>query len=70
MQPSQHLELNRLVKHCAACTLTHMCVQDGNSNWLKGVLLLVTYVLVAAGFWMHKDTDLSQEDVDAAHKLL
>jgi hypothetical protein len=45
-------------------------LQDGNSNWLKGVLLLVTYVLVAAGFWMHKDTDLSQEDVDAAHKLL
>jgi hypothetical protein len=44
------------------------CLQDGNSNWLKGVLLLVTYVLVAAGFWMHKDTDLSQEDVDAAHR--
>jgi hypothetical protein len=34
--------------------LAVVTLSDGTSNWLKGVLLLITYVLVAAGFWMHK----------------
>ncbi|KAJ9517492.1 hypothetical protein QJQ45_025021 [Haematococcus lacustris] len=46
--------------------LAAVTVIDGTANWLKGVLLLVTYVLVAAGFWMHKDVDLALENVDAA----
>ena len=36
--------------------------QDGSSNWLKGVLLLVTYFFVAAGFWCHTDPDLQKEE--------
>jgi hypothetical protein len=37
--------------------------QDGTSNWLKGALLLATYVFISAGFWLHKDTMLAEEDV-------
>ena len=39
-------------------------MQDGTSNWLKGVLLLLTYFFIAAGFWCHKDSDLSLENID------
>ena len=39
-----------------------MRTQDGSSNWLKGVLLLLTYFFVAAGFWCHTDEQLLQED--------
>ncbi len=47
-----------------AWTSTHS--QDGTSNYLKGLVLLVAYVLVSAGFFWHKDTNLAEEDVDAA----
>jgi hypothetical protein len=40
--------------------------QDGTGNWLKGALLLATYAFISAGFWLHKDPNLSLEDVDAA----
>lgn len=30
---------------------------DGKSHWLKGVVLLVAYVLIAASFWAHKDPE-------------
>lgn len=38
-------------------------LQDGTSNWLKGALLMVTYIFVAAGFWVHKD-GLLQLNID------
>ncbi len=44
--------------------------QDGSSNWLKGVLLLLTYFFVAAGFWSHQDLQLSAEEQPAAMRLL
>jgi Ca2+/H+ antiporter len=34
------------------------CTQDGTSNWLKGAMLILTYIFVAAGFWVHKDPSL------------
>ena len=38
--------------------LATLMVQDGTSNWLKGALLVLTYVFVSAGFWVHKDASL------------
>eukprot|EP00798_Chlamydomonas_sp_ICE-L_P007659 gene7659-813_t len=46
--------------------ISSVVLQDGRSNWIKGVLLLLTYFMVAAGFWFHKDSDLSITDVDGA----
>jgi len=38
-----------------------MTLMDGTANWLKGVLLLFTYIFVSAGFWWHKDVFLEKE---------
>jgi len=35
---------------------------DGTSNWIKGLLLVVTYVFVSAALWVHSDEDLSGDD--------
>jgi hypothetical protein len=43
--------------------LATMMLMDGTSHWLKGALLVMTYVFVAGGFWVHKDALLTQ-DVD------
>eukprot|EP00878_Enallax_costatus_P027640 GHUV01029777.1.p1 GENE.GHUV01029777.1~~GHUV01029777.1.p1 ORF type:complete len:143 (+),score=42.63 GHUV01029777.1:237-665(+) len=42
--------------------LTALMVQDGTSNWLKGALMMVTYIFVAAGFWVHKDALLQLDE--------
>ena len=36
----------------------HVSSQEGSSNWLKGVLLLLTYFFVAAGRRMCKLRDI------------
>lgn len=36
-------------------------LQDGSSNWLKGAMLVLTYLFIAAGFWVHKDPSLTDE---------
>ena len=36
-----------------AVTITNSISTDGRSNWLEGVLLLVTYGIVAAAFYFH-----------------
>jgi len=41
--------------------LASFTVMDGKGNWLKGLLLLLAYVFISAGFWLHKDADLDQE---------
>lgn len=41
--------------------LTIVVIQDGHSNWLKGLMLVLTYFFVAAGFWCHKDGRLQIE---------
>jgi len=35
-------------------------IQNGDSDWLKGVMLVVAYILVSASFWVHKDPDASE----------
>ncbi|KAG2441601.1 hypothetical protein HXX76_003221 [Chlamydomonas incerta] len=39
--------------------LAVLILQDGHANYLKGVLLLLTYFFIAAAFWCHKDPDLT-----------
>lgn len=38
-------------------TVAFVC-QDGKSNWLKGLTLILAYVLLGASFFFHKDPDL------------
>eukprot|EP00210_Caulerpa_lentillifera_P000671 g648.t1 len=41
------------------CTLiTFVSVSGGTSNWIKGLILVVTYFFVSAAFWVHSDKDL------------
>uniref|UniRef100_A0A383V9Q3 Sodium/calcium exchanger membrane region domain-containing protein n=1 Tax=Tetradesmus obliquus TaxID=3088 RepID=A0A383V9Q3_TETOB len=42
--------------------LAALMVQDGSSNWLKGSMLILTYLFVAAGFWVHKDPLLASAE--------
>ena len=34
-----------------------LCVANGCSNWLVGVVLTSAYLVVCQGFWSHKDED-------------
>jgi len=36
-------------------------VGDGNSNWLKGVTLILAYVVIACSFFYHRDIDTSKD---------
>ena len=35
-------------------------IQDGQSNWLKGVVLLLCYVVISASFFVHTDPSLEE----------
>ncbi|GMH34140.1 hypothetical protein BSKO_01974 [Bryopsis sp. KO-2023] len=39
-----------------AVLLTVIAMTDGTSNWLKGMMLIVTYIFISAAFWVHNDT--------------
>eukprot|EP01023_Acetabularia_acetabulum_P004879 TRINITY_DN12049_c0_g1_i3.p1 TRINITY_DN12049_c0_g1~~TRINITY_DN12049_c0_g1_i3.p1 ORF type:complete len:534 (-),score=92.77 TRINITY_DN12049_c0_g1_i3:1291-2892(-) len=41
--------------------LVIVVMTDGSSNWLKGIILVIMYVFISAGFWVHKDDELEQE---------
>jgi len=34
-------------------------IKDGTSNWLLGAILIGAYIIVAAGFLVHNNEDLS-----------
>ena len=38
--------------------VTSVLIQDGQSNWFKGVLLLLVYAVAGIGFWFH-EVDIS-----------
>eukprot|EP00803_Ostreobium_quekettii_P009998 evm.model.scf_3183.2 EVM.evm.TU.scf_3183.2 scf_3183:3245-10191(-) len=42
--------------------LVIVAMNDGTSNWLKGIMLSMTYVFVSAAFWMHFDAELTPPD--------
>lgn len=42
--------------------LAVLVLQDGQANYLKGVLLLLTYFFISAAFWCHKDVYLESLD--------
>jgi len=37
--------------------LVSFTLQNGDSDWLKGAMLVTAYVLVSASFWIHRDPD-------------
>lgn len=41
-----------------AVLLTVISMNDGTSNWLKGMILVMTYAFISAAFWLHYDTYL------------
>ncbi|GBG00092.1 calcium proton exchanger [Raphidocelis subcapitata] len=40
--------------------LAVVVLQDGTSNYLKGLMLVITYAFIGAGFWLHKDPELRE----------
>eukprot|EP00803_Ostreobium_quekettii_P008735 evm.model.scf_774EXC.2 EVM.evm.TU.scf_774EXC.2 scf_774EXC:30261-42288(-) len=36
-----------------------VAMNDGSSNWLKGIMLCMTFVFVSAAFWVHFDDELT-----------
>lgn len=45
--------------------LAVVVLQDGTANYLKGLMLVMTFAFISAGFWLHKDPEL-RELVDEA----
>eukprot|EP00933_Yihiella_yeosuensis_P065093 TRINITY_DN68727_c0_g1_i1.p1 TRINITY_DN68727_c0_g1~~TRINITY_DN68727_c0_g1_i1.p1 ORF type:complete len:451 (-),score=80.89 TRINITY_DN68727_c0_g1_i1:380-1732(-) len=43
------------IKLLLACVLVaNLCLRDGQANWLKGVMMMIAYVVVATAFyWLH-----------------
>lgn len=54
-QPEMNLSFNpfELVCVIAAVMITNSISNDGRSNWLEGVLLLITYAVLAIAFFFH-----------------
>ena len=42
--------------------LSSIMLADGSCNWLKGLVLLLCYGVIAAGFWFHGDQILNAEN--------
>lgn len=34
-------------------------MNGGTANWIKGVILVMSYVFIAAAFWVHNDEKLT-----------
>ncbi|GIL48192.1 hypothetical protein Vafri_4866 [Volvox africanus] len=56
-----HLDFNAFEAFVlfACVLLAVLVIQDGHANYLKGILLLLTYFFVSASFWCHKDKQLT-----------
>jgi len=39
-----------------AVILVNYLIQDGRSHWLEGVMLMVTYVIIAVAAWFYPQT--------------
>ena len=40
-----------------ACIMVAVLLHDGKSHWLKGAILVMCYVIIAAAFWFHPDPE-------------
>jgi Ca2+:H+ antiporter len=36
-------------------------VADGHSTWMKGLTLILAYIVLSCSFWYHKDDDLKTQ---------
>ena len=44
-----------------------ICLQDGNSNYFKGLMLILSYLIVAASFFVHVDpSEIGQFKIKAS----
>jgi len=63
---TQPLDLNLHVFETTTFILTVISVSfvvaDGQSNWLKGLTLILAYAVVSAFFFFHKDNKLTEQD--------
>ena len=61
----QPLDLNLQMFETATLFTTVITVavvsQDGKSNWLKGLTLVLAYILLSASFFFHADAQLAKE---------
>jgi|AntAceMinimDraft_1070359.scaffolds.fasta_scaffold10521_1 Ca2+:H+ antiporter len=66
----QPMDLNMEVFETATLFTTVVTVafvcQDGKSNWLKGLVLILAYLLLSASFFFHKDPDLAGRSANTA----
>ena len=66
----QPMDLNMEVFETATLFITVVTVgfvcQDGKSNWLKGLVLILAYLLLSASFFFHKDPDLAGRSANTA----
>ena len=55
------LEFNHpeLIAMIAASVIAALVAIDGRSNWLEGAMLLVVYAMLALGFYLPADDDLT-----------
>jgi len=62
----QPLDLNLHVFETTTFIMTvitvSFVVQDGQSNWLKGMTLTLAYCILAASFFFHKDNKLTDQN--------
>lgn len=42
---------------CICILVTSLMLQDGHANWLKGSMLMTTYLIVATSFWFISDRE-------------
>jgi Ca2+:H+ antiporter len=43
--------------------MTNYLIMDGKSNWMEGVMLIGTYIIVAIAYWLYPDQDASVHDL-------
>jgi len=59
------MDLNLKVFESAALFMTVVTVAfmvaDGHSTWLKGLTLILAYIVLSCAFWYHKDDDLKAQ---------
>lgn len=55
------LEAFEAVVYFISVLLAIVVIHDGVGNWLKGVMLVFTFILISAGFWFHKDICLESD---------
>ncbi|CAI7775627.1 unnamed protein product [Closterium sp. NIES-53] len=60
----QSLSSARLLSPCRSFRLPGM--QEGESNYFKGIMLVLSYLIVAASFYVHNDIEDPDDPIPMA----